>query len=67
MATQHLVNLGHRRIATLTGPLGEDCSQDRLTGYEQIHALHDLPLDPTLVIEGDWSAKFGVSGFAPVG
>ena len=38
LATQHLIDLGHRRIATITGPLAEDCSQDRLAGYEEMLA-----------------------------
>jgi DNA-binding LacI/PurR family transcriptional regulator len=58
-ATQHLINLGHRRIATISGPLAEDCSQDRNTGYTA--ALRDagIELDASLNIEGDWSASSG--------
>jgi LacI family repressor for deo operon, udp, cdd, tsx, nupC, and nupG len=59
IATTHLLALGHRRIATVTGPLVEDCSQDRLGGYEDALARHGLALDPTLVIEGDWSPRAG--------
>ena len=59
MATQHLVRLGHRRIATITGPLVEDCAQDRLAGYEHLMKLESLDLDPVLVLEGDWSANSG--------
>jgi LacI family repressor for deo operon, udp, cdd, tsx, nupC, and nupG len=59
VATQHLIGLGHRRIALITGPLAEDCSQDRNAGYEA--ALRDagIALDASLVIEGDWSASSG--------
>jgi LacI family repressor for deo operon, udp, cdd, tsx, nupC, and nupG len=59
MATEHLLALGHRRIATVTGPLAEDCSQDRLAGYERALAHHSLAVDPGLVLEGDWSARAG--------
>ncbi|NTU55859.1 MAG: LacI family transcriptional regulator, partial [Anaerolineales bacterium] len=31
-ATRHLLSLGHTRIASITGPMEEDCSQDRLEG-----------------------------------
>ena len=59
MATQHLLDLGHRSIAHITGPMVEDCSQDRLAGYQA--ALEDagLDFDPSLVVEGDWSATSG--------
>lgn len=63
IATQHLLDLGRRRIAMITGPMAEDCSQDRLNGYQQ--ALHNarLCLSPQWVIEGDWSATAGYVGF----
>ena len=37
-ATQHLLSLGHRRIAMITGPMEEDCSCDRTEGYRR--AMH---------------------------
>jgi LacI family repressor for deo operon, udp, cdd, tsx, nupC, and nupG len=56
-AMHHLIELGHKRIAMITGPLVEDCTQDRITGYR--NALQDaqLKIDPALIIEGDWSAS----------
>ncbi|MBN2147539.1 MAG: LacI family DNA-binding transcriptional regulator [Anaerolineales bacterium] len=59
VATQHLLNLGHRRIVHITGPLEEDCSQDRQRGYQQAIQNAGLEFDPALVIEGDWSATSG--------
>jgi LacI family repressor for deo operon, udp, cdd, tsx, nupC, and nupG len=58
-ATRHLIGLGHRQIAMITGPMEEDCSRDRSDGY--IRALQEagLQVDPTLTIEGDWSATSG--------
>jgi LacI family repressor for deo operon, udp, cdd, tsx, nupC, and nupG len=58
-ATAHLIGLGHRRIAMITGPLGEDCSQDRQTGYQKALVFAGLPFDSAIVIEGDWSASSG--------
>jgi LacI family transcriptional regulator len=37
-------------------------AQDRLTGYRRALATADIPFDPDLVIEGDWSASAGYSG-----
>jgi len=58
-ATRHLIELGHRAIAHLTGPMAEDCAQDRRAGY--LRALHEDGITPqdTLVREGDWSATAG--------
>ena len=58
-ATQHLLQLGHRRIAHITGPLREDCAQDRKQGYlDALQSLGIVP-DPALIVEGDWSATTG--------
>ena len=58
-ATQHLISLGHKQIALVTGPMEEDCSQDRLEGFQ--HALKEagIAFDQSLVFEGDWSATSG--------
>lgn len=58
-ATQHLLELGHTDIVTLTGPIQEDCASDRLAGYQQ--ALLDWGLRPQedLIKTGDWSATTG--------
>jgi DNA-binding LacI/PurR family transcriptional regulator len=60
-ATSHLISLGHTDIALVTGPMEEDCSQDRTAGYRR--ALHEagVPFDESKVIEGDWSASSGQS------
>lgn len=58
-ATQHLLQLGHRRIAVITGPIVEDCTQDRMAGYRAaMEAAHVTP-EPGLILEGDWSASSG--------
>ena len=59
IATQHLLDLGHRQIGCLTGPMAEDCAQDRCAGYAAAMHAAGLPSDDTLIIEGDWSAQSG--------
>lgn len=59
IATQHLLDLGHRQIGLITGPLAEDCSQDRCQGYETVLQAAGLSLAPEWVIEGDWSVRSG--------
>lgn len=58
-ATQHLISLGHRRIALVTGPMEEDCSQDRLEGFQRALKEAGISFDQSLVFEGDWSASSG--------
>lgn len=58
-ATQHLIDLGHRRIAMITGLMVEDCSQDRYSGYEKALQDNNINTDPSLVITGDWAATSG--------
>ncbi len=56
-AVEHLIGLGHRRIAMITGPVVEDCTQDRITGYHASLQEAKLKIDSALVVEGDWSAS----------
>lgn len=50
-AIEHLINLGHTRIACAIHNLPDRDHKDRRDGYAQALAEHDLPLDPTLVFE----------------
>jgi LacI family transcriptional regulator len=58
-ATRHLIEHGHRRIATITGEPWMDAAKDRLTGYRRALAGAQIPYDPELVLEGNWSASAG--------
>ena len=58
-STRHLIAQGHRRIATITGEPWMEAAQDRLKGYRRALATADIPFDPDLVVEGDWSASAG--------
>ena len=58
-ATRHLISLGHTNIALVTGPMEEDCSQDRAEGYRRALQEADITYDESKVLEGDWSASSG--------
>jgi LacI family transcriptional regulator len=60
-ATEHLLSLGHRRIAAITGPRGWIATEDRLRGYHASLAAAGVMPDPELVIESDFHATGGVS------
>jgi LacI family transcriptional regulator len=58
-ATAYLIGLGHRKIATVTGPLNEEIAATRLRGYRQ--ALNDVGIgyDEGLVVSGAWLSQSG--------
>ncbi len=58
-ATQHLIRNGHTRIGTIMGEPFMSAAQDRLKGYRRALATADLPFDPELVMDGNWSASAG--------
>lgn len=58
-ATRHLLSLGHTRIALVTGPMEEDCSQDRAEGYARALREAGLSVDKSMIVEGDWTATSG--------
>ena len=59
LATKHLLELGHRRIAMLRGPELSTTSQGRYEGY--VYALQEagIPLDKTLIRAGKLNMEFG--------
>lgn len=56
-ATQHLVELGHRVVAHVSGPLDWFDARDRARGWKD--ALAQVGLDQGAFAEGDWSSDFG--------
>jgi LacI family transcriptional regulator len=58
-AAQHLIDLGHRRIAFVGGPPNTACSQARLHGYRAALENNGLPFDPALVSHGGFNHENG--------
>ena len=48
-ATRHLLELGHRRIAVITGPTEWPCCRARLDGFRAAMDAAGAPVDPELV------------------
>jgi LacI family transcriptional regulator len=48
---EHLIGLGHRRIAMISGPLDISTSRDRLKGYRMALEAAGIEYDPSLVIQ----------------
>lgn len=60
-ATRHLIDLGHSRIVHITGLSWHPDSIARREGYERALADAGLPVDPALVVEGDWEEQSGLT------
>ncbi|MFD0557488.1 LacI family transcriptional regulator [Stackebrandtia endophytica] len=60
-AVQHLIEQGHRRIATITGPQDMAAGRDRLAGYRETLRAADIAEDPALIVEGDFSEASGLA------
>jgi DNA-binding LacI/PurR family transcriptional regulator len=59
-AVEHLIGLGHRRIACITNaPLVYTAAQARLTGYRLALEAAGLPVDAGLIATGDFDAPSG--------
>lgn len=62
LAVRHLHELGHERIATITGILGTRPGADRLDGYGYELAELGLELPGEYVVEGDFYDESGYRG-----
>jgi DNA-binding LacI/PurR family transcriptional regulator len=61
LAVEHLVKLGHRRIAYINGPHDWDASKERLTGYQDVLTQYGISYVTGLVEEGTWEVQSGYS------
>ena len=58
-ATEHLIGLGHTRIAFVGGPESTACSRARLHGHRAALENAGLPFDPALVSYGTFTYENG--------
>jgi LacI family transcriptional regulator len=63
-ATRHLLGLGHRRIAAITGPGGWMASEERRRGYHAALVDAGVMPDPALEVESDFLLSGGVEAAA---
>ncbi|MBT1003358.1 substrate-binding domain-containing protein [Paenarthrobacter sp. DKR-5] len=61
-ATEHLLELGHRRIAYLGGPAAAECSQARQHGYMAALMARGIPVNPEYILPGSFRSEHGVRG-----
>ncbi len=63
IVAQKLVELGHKRIAFISGPLWKGDSSDRLTGFKDGLRKLGCIFDDTLFYEGDYHEGSGQTAF----
>ncbi|MBN2370220.1 MAG: LacI family DNA-binding transcriptional regulator [Vicinamibacteria bacterium] len=61
-ATRHLLDLGHRRIAHLTGVHNHPDAIDRREGYARALSERGIDVDPALIVTGDFEEISGLRG-----
>ncbi|MBS6396867.1 MAG: LacI family DNA-binding transcriptional regulator [Clostridiales bacterium] len=62
MATRHLISLGHRKIAFITGSHYLEGSESRLKGCKKAFLDNGLDWNDQLVYEGNYSYESGLDG-----
>ncbi|MCR5756140.1 MAG: LacI family transcriptional regulator [Acetatifactor sp.] len=70
MAIEHLITLGHEKIAFLNGSGNSMVSDARMKAYLASMAKHQLPVNPNLAVYGYYvadAAKYHVSSFLDLG
>ena len=60
LAVRHLIELGHRRIAFIAGPVNNTDAAERLAGYQRALREADIALEPKLVADGDFHEASGM-------
>ncbi|MFD1543396.1 LacI family DNA-binding transcriptional regulator [Nonomuraea guangzhouensis] len=58
-ATRHLLELGHRRVAMISGPADMLCSQARVDGYRAALETAGVEVDPALIRRGTFLVDSG--------
>lgn len=59
LAARHLLDLGHRRIAIISGPEDVLCSRARIAGFRSAHDEAGVLVDPDLVRYGNFYVNAG--------
>ncbi|HMM27667.1 MAG TPA: LacI family DNA-binding transcriptional regulator [Aggregatilineaceae bacterium] len=60
-ATRHLLDLGYRPVAHISGPSDWPAAMDRLEGYRRALEDYGIAFDADLVETGDWEMEAGLS------
>jgi len=59
MVTEHLLGMGHTRIALITGPQETSTGHHRFSGAQAAFEARGLAIDPALIFKGDYTRVSG--------
>lgn len=62
LACEHLLQLGHTRIACITGPPHLEDSHGRLLGYMDALKKYEIDFNPSLIYNGNYQTASGTAG-----
>lgn len=57
--TEHLISLGHRRIAMIKGPRRSPLTRDRVAGFHDALEAAGIPVDDSLLCPGNFTPRAG--------
>ena len=59
LLTEHLIELGHRQIALVSGPNSISSAAERAEGYRAALRKHHLPVEEELIFQGEFKQESG--------
>jgi prepilin-type N-terminal cleavage/methylation domain-containing protein/prepilin-type processing-associated H-X9-DG protein len=65
-AVQHLIDMGHRRIAMMMHRVPDTDHLDRLAGWEDAHRDSGIPIDPSLIVSLEATLDGGENALVPL-
>lgn len=66
LAADHLLQLGRRRLAYVTGPADREAVQLRRDGFLRALAAHGVPGEDAPILYGQWSERWGIEAVGRV-
>lgn len=66
LAAEHLSDLGHTQLSTITGPLRLRLVRERRDGFRETLQGRGIPLDEGAVVEGDWTCETGFQAMSRI-
>lgn len=65
-AVQHLLDMGHRRVAMMMHRVPDTDHLERLAGYEDAHRESGVPIDPSLIVSLEATIDGGENALVPL-
>jgi len=59
LITEHLIELGHKKILHLAGPKGDSSAEGRFAGYKEALKKYRIEFQPELVRFTEWHSEEG--------